>query len=238
MTKKTLVLMLAVTALCLSACGKDKAVTPPVIIEETEKTSSDSKDLDTIPESMPIESTEDDTAFLDDTEDGTEFFYYTLDNTTCEISGFNSSAKKMVVPEIIDDFTVVGIRSYAFAECEAEEIVFPDTVEYISEAAFSHCPNLVSIDLGTGLKAVGDSAFNICPVLEKVIFPEGMTTIVGICFGFCDSLEEVYIPASTTDISDRIAFVELCPNIVIVTPAGSKAESVANENGLPVRIAD
>lgn len=185
------------------------------------------------PATVAVEESTEPEAVQDAGQD--EFMYSALDSSTCELTGCRSTGKKIVVPETIDSFTVVGIRSYTFAECNAEEIVLPDTVEYIAQAALSSCPNLVKIDLGKGLKVVADSAFNVCPALKKVEFPDGMTTIGGFCFGFCDSLEEVYIPASVTEIPEGIAFVELCPKIVIVTPAGSRAEEVANESGLPVR---
>lgn len=165
----------------------------------------------------------------------TEFMYSALDNSTCEITGCISSAKKVVVPEIIDGFTVVGIDSFAFTEFAAEEVILPNTIEYISESGFTTCENLVRVDVGTGLKAVGRLAFNICPKLKTVSFPDGMTTIGSICFGLCDEPEEVYIPSSVTEIPDGIASRSMCPNIVIVTPAGSTAEEVATAGGLPVR---
>ena len=92
-----------------------------------------------------------------------------------------------------------------------------------------------NIEFGNGLQVVGKYVFLHCRSLESVRFPESLMKIEGVIFYECKSLSEVYIPSSVTDIPEGIALIESCPNLVIVTPAGSVAEQVAMEAGIPVR---
>lgn len=171
----------------------------------------------------PAEVTEDDFSIVD------------LGDGTCKISACEATARKLVVPDTIRGLKVVGIGDYAFNQCPAEEIVLPDSVEFIETNAFCLCENMRKVDLGSGLKRIGQLAFLSCNALERVDFPDGMTTLESFVFGACEKLGEVYIPASVTEIPMGIANITQCPNIVIVTPAGSVAEQAAKDNGLPVR---
>ena len=164
-----------------------------------------------------------------------DFSITELGDGKCAVNSCTAEVPVIEVPETILGNTVVGIQEFAFSNCEAEEIILPDTVEYIEGAVFVNCYNLRSVDLGAGLQSIGQMAFNICPLLETVEFPDGMTTLDGVVFNYCDILSEVYIPASATEITGVIAYTDLCPNIVIVTPAGSAAEAVALANELPVQ---
>lgn len=155
---------------------------------------------------------------------------------------YYSDEKVVVVPETIDGAPVVeiGANAFAIATIRAdrpnvyEKIVLPSTVTKINEGAFWTCSNLKEIDLGTGLQSIEKMAFSGCSSLETVRFPEGMQSMTGVTFFECDSLKEVYIPASVTTV-ERIAFPESCPNLVVVTPAGSAAEQNAKDSGLPFR---
>ncbi len=159
-----------------------------------------------------------------------------LDDGTCEISGcFLTDAESIVVPDTIGGRTVTGIGGYAFSTLAAKEITLPDTVEYLSEASFVSCESLETINLGSGLKTIASLAITSCDSLTSLTFPDGMETIETMAFLYCENLGEVYIPDSVTNFGDVITFLDACPNVVIVTPAGSAAEAKATENALPVR---
>ena len=156
-----------------------------------------------------------------------------IDDNTCEITYSESQDKIIKVPEEISGRKVVGIGKFSFTNNKITEyIILPDTVEYIENSAFVNDDALRYIDFGKNLKKIGYGAFNYVN-LETVDFPEGMETI-NASFGFADNLKEVYIPSSVTNIT-KIASIKITPNIVIVTPAGSKAEEIAKRDGLPVR---
>ena len=145
-----------------------------------------------------------------------------------------TSDENLVVPDKINGAPVGKIKANAFMNVPSKTIKLPSTVTTIGPAAFMHCENLEKIDLGNNLKWIGQSAFQGCPKLLNVTFPEGLTTIEDCIFIANHSIGEVYIPATATNIVS-IGFTDDCPNLVVVTPKGSRAEEVAKEAGVPVR---
>lgn len=162
-----------------------------------------------------------------------DFLYDDLGDGKCELRNCLSDAKEIAVPETIAGLTVVGIGSNCFGS-SVEKVILPDTVEYIRGYAFNACENLRTVEFGTGLRRIGEGTFNICPALEKLSFPEGLEYMDFPIYG-CKALTEVYIPASVTDIPNGITVYDSCPNMVVVTPAGSVAEASAIADGIPVR---
>ena len=146
-----------------------------------------------------------------------------------------TSEENLVVPDKINGAPVGKIKANAFYNLKCKKITIPDSVTYIGENAFFSCANLEHIELGKGLKSVGKFAFADCPKLKRIEFWEGLETIEDPLFVDNDELEDVIIPASVVNLPKRIASTTTCPKIVIVTPAGSKAEAVAKGQGLPVR---
>lgn len=164
-----------------------------------------------------------------------DFRIASLGDGRCEIVGCSATAKVIRVPEQLFGETVVGIAMNAFGNIEAQKIILPDTVEYLKQNAFNNCEKLEEVELGKGLKKTGLLSFNFCNELRSVTFPDGMEEMTECCFGICMKLGEVYVPASVTKFGNCIADSALCPNVVIVTPAGSAAEANAKEYGTPVR---
>lgn len=163
-----------------------------------------------------------------------DFQVESLGPGTCVVTGCTATDAYISVPEEIQGMKVIRIGTRAFEESEATVISIPDSVTYIESYAFSKCENLKSLELSRYLEKVGALAFNECPALTQVIFPNGMTEFEGTPFGRCVSLQVVYIPDSVTVIPDSIAAQTLCPDVIVITPAGSVAEEVALESGLPV----
>ena len=60
------------------------------------------------------------------------------------------------------------IGAYSFVCTDFEKIVFPDSLEYISDNAFSQCSDLIYIELPKNLKRIGDDAFLTCDNLKTV----------------------------------------------------------------------
>ena len=154
---------------------------------------------------------------------------------TCKIVHCSSNELNIIVPETLQEHTVIGIGRFAFMNCEAESITLPNTVEYIEASAFHWCPNLKHVEFGSGLKRIGLLAFNFCPKLESLHFPDGMKEMDGVCISGCENLQEVYIPDSVTVIVGGIAYHDLCPKMVVVTPECSAARLYAEYDGLPVK---
>ena len=162
-------------------------------------------------------------------------FNGTVEDGVFCITGVESDAEEIIVPSQINGVTVGKIKKNAFYNLKCKKITIPDSVTYIGENAFFCCSDLEQIGLGKGLKSIGLGAFSGCLALKSVTFPEGMETIENPLFINNDELEEVFIPASVVNLPERIASNKTCPKIVIVTPAGSKAEAAAKGQGLTVR---
>lgn len=67
---------------------------------------------------------------------------------------------------VVDGITEIG--SFAFKECQAKEIVLPDSVKTIQQFAFAGCRNLEKIILGKGLERCDDDIIMGSPIQEIV----------------------------------------------------------------------
>lgn len=73
------------------------------------------------------------------------FTYYFANEAMTEIyiTGFKGTVPSdgcVIIPDTVNDFSVVGIAEYAFENIDAlESVVVPDTVEYVDENAFYGC---------------------------------------------------------------------------------------------------
>lgn len=220
--KKLCVLLMVLSLVLLAACGGKEPVQNPEPSTSTEmQAAQDQTETGAVNEEQNVSEDDFRTASLGDGK--------------CEIVGCSSTAKVIKVPETLFGETVVGIASNGFNCSEAEKIILPDTVEYLANNAFNNCEDLQEVDLGTGLKRTGLFSFNFCNELRSVSFPEGFEEMTECCFCACDKLGEVYVPASATIFGSMIVNPEICPEAVIVTPAGSAAEANAQEYGIPYR---
>ena len=146
----------------------------------------------------------------------------------------SSDAEEIIVPDKIDGRAVGVIGPSAFYGLKAKRISLPDSVTEIGESAFLDCTSLEEIDLGEGLRSIDGMVFSGCSNLKEVTFPESLAAINDMTFFLCDNLEKVTVPATTTEIPNGIAQKDTCPKVTIYTPAGSTAETVAIEAGIPV----
>ena len=147
-----------------------------------------------------------------------------------------------------------GVRSigaYAMYLVQTEEIVLPDSVTVIGEAAFAEndelagivlpeglaeiparafygCGRLADLTLPTSLTGIGESAFYDCDGLLGVILHGGLQTIGAKAFAGCNSLQLASIPASVTSIGAE-AFSG-APLLTLQVQPGSHAATYAREN--------
>ena len=134
------------------------------------------------------------------------------------------SSGELVIPETINDETVVSIgesafegntglvsvtlpsgvkniEANAFAYCESlEKIVFPDGLEYIGDNAFIGCTSLKSIEIGASTRFIGNNAFQDCTSLESVEISNGVEEIGMQAFYNCTSLKAIEIPQNVFKI--------------------------------------
>ena len=174
--------------------------------------------------------------FKDFPETDEKYFTYEEWQEGYVIYSCTSDDKVVRVPKEIKGKPVIAIGERGLANlknCEAS--VLPDTVRYLSKAAFAIDGALKYVYLGKSIETVEDDIFNGCSSLEEVTFPEGTKSIGTLVFWGTKSIKSITIPASVTEITDIFYFVDNCnPDVEIHTPKGSKAEEVANSLGLKV----
>lgn len=72
---------------------------------------------------------------------------------------------------IIEDGVTV-IETLSFVDCQAKEIIMPDSVEVIKHCAFKNCNSLKKIVFGKGIKIIDRDAFHGCHTVNEIVFPE------------------------------------------------------------------
>ena len=174
--------------------------------------------------------------FKDFPETDEKYFTYDEWQEGYVIYSCTSDDKVVRVPKEIKGKPVIAIGERGLANLKnCEAIVLPDTVRYLSKAAFAIDDALKYVHLGKSIETVEDDVFNSDSSLESVVFPEGTKSIGTLVFWGAESIKSITIPASVTEITEYFYFVDNCnPDVEIHTPKGSKAEEVAKTMGLKV----
>ncbi len=88
---------------------------------------------------------------------------------------------------------IIGKKAFYRNET-IREIILPDSVISIDEAAFAMCTNLEKIDFGKSVKHIGKNAFAKCSKLNAITLPDSIIDMESGCFAGCRSLEEIQLP--------------------------------------------
>ena len=161
----------------------------------------------------------------------------------------NKTVTRVSIPD-----TVTGLGSSAFERCKnLTEVTIPNSVTSIGSSAFSECTNLKEVVIPDSVTCIEEWTFNECTNLSNVSIPDSVTYIGQRAF-YDTNLAEITIPSSVALMvgavfydtyqildSDGVpiqvanATYESRNNLTIICEAGSKAETYANENGIPCR---
>lgn len=99
-----------------------------------------------------------------------------------------------------------------------DEVVIPEGVKKIAEAAFISC-HIKSVKFPDSLDLIEDRAFFCCDELESIDFGNSIFSIGGMysesAFSYCKSLKQVTLPPQIKDIGERAFFG--CNNLSSVT---------------------
>ncbi len=96
-----------------------------------------------------------------------------------------------------------GILVGYIEEDGVSEIVVPDGVTEIGEAAFGGCSTLRYVTLPDGVQIIGDYAFGCCRHLRRVNIPDTVKMIGSTAFFSCKKLEPMPIPESVSIIGEH-----------------------------------
>lgn len=141
-------------------------------------------------------------AAIDDTfaVEGIEYIVLSEEenNYTVQLSGYNDSAKNLVIPETVtynsNIYTVKQIGIEAFLNCTTlESVVMPDSITSTWYDIFRGCTSLKEVQMSNSLKLLQYGTFGDCTALESITIPESIKTIDMRAFENCTSLKNVKI---------------------------------------------
>ena len=87
------------------------------------------------------------------------FEYQTNSDGQICITDYNSCEQDVIIPDKINNSTVVSIGKNAFSNSLITSVIVPDTVVEIGDSAFANCSNLINIKLPEHTMAISPNAF-------------------------------------------------------------------------------
>ena len=144
-------------------------------------------------------------------------YTYTVSSGKATITSVSDSISgKVVIPNKLGGYPVVGIGDQAFLFCDGlTNITIPNSVTSIGDQAFFFCNGLTNITIPNSVTSIGMSAFAYCHSLTSITVPNGVTSIGDYAFTFCISLTNITIPSSVTSIGES-AFSN-CESLIKIT---------------------
>ena len=98
---------------------------------------------------------------------------------------------------------------------EVKELIIPNTVEEISNAAFIRCNFITSVTIPNSVTSIGKYAFQYCTGLTSITIPNSVTSIGEEAFSYCSGLTSITIGNSVTSIGDHAFFY--CNGLTSIT---------------------
>ena len=203
--KKAILMVLLAALLATPLAGCDKADNG----DEPTKTTTESKENgDNIPDYNAA-----------DANPASDFEYKVGEDGGITITKYIGTDTDVVIPEKIDGKNVTVIYMHAFRRSIIVNVIMPDTVTTIDEAAFELCESLTTVRLSTRLSHIDNSAFKNCTSLSTITLPPTLNSIYDWAFMYCTSLKHINIPKSISLFGAEVF-------------AGSGLETVDFEEGL------
>lgn len=143
-----------------------------------------------------------------------------LTSVTIEINDLSSWCSNPLFSSLLIGCSSSDTRYLSMNNKIIHELVIPDDVTSIKDAAFSHCCTLTSVTIPNSVTSIEDEAFSYCGDLTSVTIPNSVISIGNKAFSHCSSLNSATIPNSVKSIGEG-AF-EYCRNL----------ESIAISNGV------
>ena len=120
------------------------------------------------------------------------------------ITGMKASAKEkksIVIPNEIEGINDIRLKSSLFnGFSELLSVDLGSGVKKIPTSCFESCSKLKTVTLHNGVTSIGQKAFYNCEKLSSIAMPSTLTTIGNQAFDYCRGLREVEIPISVTTI--------------------------------------
>ena len=121
--------------------------------------------------------------------------------TITSLTNTGLSKKNLVIPNQIENINDIRLANNLFRGLN--DLVSVDLgagVKKIPTGCFSNCSKLETVVLHEGVTSIGQDAFNGCTNLTNVNMPASLTTIGRTAFDYCTSLREIVIPINVSTI--------------------------------------
>ena len=137
---------------------------------------------------------------------GFENYKYTLlADGTAEIKEYDGEVSEVVIPFVIDGYTVTSIGDKAFYDWgnskKFTKITIPNTVTNIGDYSFANCKLLKEVNIPNSVVSIGQYAFYACWKLSNLTISNSLKVIENSAFKAC-GLTSVEIPNSVITIGE------------------------------------
>ena len=129
-------------------------------------------------------------------------FTYTVnsDGTTATITDYTGSQSRVIIPSVVDGYSVTNIGNSVFEGCKhLTSITISENVTSIGSYVFNGCTKLEKVNLPADLTTIGHYAFQGCSSLEEILLPDMLTTINAGAFSGT-AIESITIPKRVTTL--------------------------------------
>jgi len=100
-------------------------------------------------------------------------FTYTTEGNSATITGYTGTETHLVIPAVIDGYTVTGIADNAFQASTLQSVIISNGIQKIGWFAFQKCESLQSLTVPTSVQSIGYSAFSGVSEQFTIYCPEG-----------------------------------------------------------------
>ena len=130
--------------------------------------------------------------------------------------------------------SLVKIPEHAFDGCNISSLILPNSVETISDYAFTNNVGMKSANIGTAVKIIGNNAFSGCTVLADITLGTSLQSIGSEAFMSVGSLatswKSLIFPESLTSIGNKAFYGSGLTDITIPNKVSTLGESCFAEN--------
>ena len=127
-----------------------------------------------------------------------------LGDTYVTITGLKDSAKlkkNIAIPDEIEGISNIKLKASLFnASANLVSVDLGEGVKSVPSSCFRDCSKLETVVLGSKVSSIGSNAFYNCSKLSSINMPDTLTTINDYAFEYCSSLGEIVIPISVSTI--------------------------------------
>lgn len=143
-------------------------------------------------------------AFALPTQSG-DYIYNILADGTAELSSYSGNDKNLVIPSMIDGYTVTSIADELYCNCvNITNVTIPNSITSISVNAFFGCSNLNNVSIPNSVTHIYRNAFCGCSSLTSIMIPDSVQYIGDNAFGMCTNLTDITFSKNLSSLSEDL----------------------------------